>query len=424
MASDPQDNSFAHRKLPNFLKSQQDLRPSADSSTQVGRPGREFCIYPASLGYELQEELDFLSRRVMEPNVFFTARILAPAMPRIDDRSVRFALIRDENGSRSRMRLLMPFSIEKPGFAVGPSVLRVWANPFGPLGTPLVDAEQAAATIDDLLTALSAPDLRLPKVLVLPELRLDGPFAQLLKGVALARDLPLSISELHQRPMLQSTQYGDAYLRESMGAHHRRDIERQWRQLSQLGTLTYEVARQSDDVRLRLEEFLALEAKGWKGRKRTALVSDRFRAAFAREAIDNLSEVDGVRIHTLNLNGNAIASMIVFMTMGEAYTWKTCYDEDFAKYSPGKLLAARITDWHLDDLNIQRTDSCAIENHPLMSHMWKEREAMGTIIVGLSPNSDRDVRQVATQAHLYRNTRNLAKMLRDRVLNFGRKIQH
>lgn len=424
MASDPHNSDLSPSHLDTLLAARQDERPMADSSVQVGRTGREFCIYPGNLGYDLQGELDFLSRRVMEPNVFFTARILAPAMPRIDDRSVRFALIRDENGQRSRMRLLMPFSIEKPGFAVGPSILRIWANPFGPLGTPLVDAEDCAETIDDLLTALSKPDLRLPKVLVLPELRLNGPFARLLKGVALARDLPISISETHKRPMLESQSDADEYLRQSMGPHHRRDVARQWRKLSELGTLSYDVARQTDDIHRRLEEFLALEAKGWKGRKRTALVSDRFRAAFAREAIANLAEVDSVRIHTLNLNGNAIASMIVFITMGEAYTWKTCYDENYAKYSPGKLLATRITDWHLDDLNIRRTDSCAIEKHPLMSHIWQERETMGTVVIGLTPNSDRDVRQVATQVHLYRNTRNLAKMLRDRVLNFGRKIHH
>jgi hypothetical protein len=424
MASDPQDRDFRGADIKNFLDHAVVERPVADSSAQVGRIGREFCIYPGSLGYEFQEELDFLSRRVLEPNVFFTARVLAPAMPRIDDRSVRFALIRDENGTRSRMRLLMPFSIEKPGFAVGPSILRVWANPFGPLGTPLVDAEDCAETIDDLLSALAQKDMQLPRVLVLPELRLNGPFAQMLKRMTLARELPVTIAELHERPMLHSSMDGDAYMRQSMAPHHRRDIARQWRKLSQLGTLSYDVARQSDDIRLALEEFLALEASGWKGRKRTALVSDRYRAAFAREAIANLAEVDGVRIHTLRLNGKPIASMIVFITMGEAYTWKTCYDETLAKYSPGKLLVARLTDWHLDDLNIIRTDSCAIEDHPLMSHIWKEREQMGTMIIGLTPNSDRDVRQVATQAHLYRNTRNLAKMLRDRVLNFGRKSHH
>ena len=33
------------------------------------------------------------------------------------------------------------------------------------------------------------------------------------------------------------------------------------------------------------------------------MVLDRYRAAFAREAITNLAEADSVRIHTLDLDG-------------------------------------------------------------------------------------------------------------------------
>ena len=166
-----------------------------------------------------------------------------------------------------------------------------------------------------------------------------------------------------------------------------------------------------------MEEFLALEASGWKGRKRSAMVNDGLRAAFAREAITNLAEADQVRIHTLDLNGQAIASMVVFIMAGEGYTWKTAFDEAYARFSPGKLLMAELTEWHLDDANIQRSDSCAVPDHPIMSRFWKEREPMGTVVIGLRPNADRDVRQVGAQLHMYRNTRNIARILRDKVLN-------
>lgn len=397
------------------------VAPPAEKTLQIGRSGREFCIYPAQLGYELQEELDFLTNRVMEPNVFFTGRLLAPAMTRIDERAVRFALIRDRNEQRSRMRLLMPFSVEKPGFSIGPSVIRVWANPFGPLGTPLVDTEGAAETIDTLLDALSDERADLPDVLVLPDLRLDGSFARMLKAIALSRNLPLTTAELHQRPMLQSLQDGEAYLKETLASNHLREMRRQWRLLENQGTLTYNVARQPKDIRFRLEEFLALEASGWKGRKRSALVDDRYRAAFAREGINNLAESDAARIHTIDLDGQAIASMVVLMAQGEAYTWKTAFNEDYSKYSPGKLLTWKLTDWHLDDANILRTDSCAVEDHPIMSRFWKEREEMGTLIIGLTQKSDRDVRQVSSQVHMYRNTRSIARMLRQRIISLGRR---
>lgn len=393
--------------------------PDAPVKVPVGRVGRSLSIYPATMGYDLQDELDFLSNRVMEPNVFFSGRMLAPAMPRVEDRQVQLALIRDQTEQTSRMRLLMPFSIEKPGFAVGASILRVWANPFGPLGTPLVDAEDAAETLDNLLEALADRRVRLPKVLVMPDLRLNGRFAQLMRAVAVARNLPLTVTSPYQRPTLESNLDGEAYLRQAVSPHHVREMRRLWRNMAKTGTLTYEVARQPADIRRRTEEFLALEAKGWKGRKRSALISDRYRAAFAREAIGNLAEADGVRIHTLDWNGRAIASLVVFIMAGEAYTWKTAYDEDFARFSPGKLLMMKVTDWHLDDANILRTDSCAVPDHPIMSRLWTEREEMGTLVIGLNESGDRDVRQVAAQLHLYRNTRNMARILREKIMGLA-----
>jgi len=393
--------------------------PEADLNLPVGRAGREFSLYPATLGYELQEELEFLSHRAMEPNIFFSARLLAPAMPRVEDKQVRFALIRDDNGMRSRLRLLMPFTVERPGFSVGAPIIRTWANPFGPLGTPLLDTEDAAETIDNLFEVLTQPQTKLPSVLVLPDIRLNGRFAQLAKAVAIARDLSVATTDTFRRPMLESYLDGESYLKQSVSAHHYREMRRQWRNLEKLGTLTYNVARQPEEVRLRMEEFLALEAKGWKGKKRSALINDRYRAAFAREAITNLAEIDAVRIHTVDLDGRAIASIIVFIMAGEAYTWKTAYDESLGRHSPGKLLIMKLTDWHLDDANILRTDSCAVPDHPIMSRMWEQRDEMGSLVIGLTRNSDRDVRQVATQLHLYRNTRNIARILREKILHLA-----
>ncbi|MNU62945.1 hypothetical protein D3C71_521860 [compost metagenome] len=393
--------------------------PEADLNLPVGRAGREFSLYPATLGYELQEELEFLSHRAMEPNIFFSARLLAPAMPRVEDKQVRFALIRDDNGMRSRLRLLMPFTVERPGFSVGAPIIRTWANPFGPLGTPLLDTEDAAETIDNLFEVLTQPQTKLPSVLVLPDIRLNGRFAQLAKAVAIARDLSVATTDTFRRPMLESYLDGESYLKQSVSAHHYREMRRQWRNLEKLGTLTYNVARQPEEVRLRMEEFLALEAKGWKGKKRSALINDRYRAAFAREAITNLAEIDAVRIHTVDLDGRAIASIIVFIMAGEAYTWKTAYDESLGRHSPGKLLIMKLTDWHLEDANILRTDSCAVPDHPIMSRMWEQRDEMGSLVIGLTRNSDRDVRQVATQLHLYRNTRNIARILREKILHLA-----
>ena len=113
----------------------------------------------------------------MEPNVFFTGRFLAPAMPRLEDRQVRLALIRDQNGTRSRMRLLMPFSVDKPGFAVGPSIIRVWANTFGAARHAAGRRRRCGRDArQSLRRRWPARTLQLPTTLVLPDIRLNGRF--------------------------------------------------------------------------------------------------------------------------------------------------------------------------------------------------------------------------------------------------------
>jgi hypothetical protein len=407
-------NGSANRLLGGLAQSGPDTLQS-ERTLMVGRPGRHLAVYPARAGYDLQRELDFLSNRAIEQNVFFTGRFLAPAMPRLEDRVIRLAVIRDQSEQRSRLRFLMPFSIEKPGFSIGATIIRAWSNPFGPLGTPLLDAEDAAETISNLYEALAAPSAGLPPVLVLPDIRLNGKFAQLARAVAIGENLPLTVTDTFSRPMLESLLDGPTYLREAVSSQHLRELKRQWNNLAKQGALVYNVARQPDEIRLRMEEFLVLEASGWKGRERSAMIMDRFRAAFAREAVNNLAEADSVRIHTLDLDGKAIATVIVLLMAGEAFAWKTAYDERFAKYSPGKLLVAELTEWHLDDANIIRSDSCAVPDHPVMSRLWQEREEMGTLVIGLAQNRDRDVRQVAAQLHLYRNTRNIARLLREKI---------
>ena len=67
---------------------------------------------------------------------------------------------------------------------LGVSIMRTWSSPFGPLGTPLVDRDDPAGVIEDFFDMLARPHLKLPKVLVLPEVRLDGPVASLFGVVA------------------------------------------------------------------------------------------------------------------------------------------------------------------------------------------------------------------------------------------------
>ena len=378
------------------------------------RPPRKLAIYAASAGFELVDELSHLCARAIDPNVFFNPRFLAPAMPRLDDREVCLAVIRDGDDLKSRLRLLVPFTVERlPLF--GTSIMRTWSSPFGPLGTPLVDHDDPEGVIDDFFSMLARPHLKLPGIFVMPDVRLDGTFAAMMHRFAESRGLPLEITNRVQRPHLQSKLLPEDYLDHSISRRHLREYQRLKRRLADLGTLEYRIARQPDDVRQAVEDFLALEASGWKGREGSAMAVDRYRAAFAREAAQRLAENDQCRVHALHLNGEVIASLIVFVEAGVAYTWKTAYDESYARFSPGTLLMIEVTHTHLLDPNVAITDSCAVPDHPIVSRLWKERRPIGTMVVGLSAGSDRATRRAATQLHREKQTRNMARIVRQRI---------
>ncbi|NTS32244.1 GNAT family N-acetyltransferase [Phyllobacterium sp. BT25] len=382
---------------------------------------RKLSVYSASAGFELLEELDYLTYRTVEPNIFFNPRFLAPAMPRLDDRQVRLMVVRDENDAKSRLRFVMPYTIERPGFALSASIIRGWATSFGPQGTPLIDRDDPIGVLNDFFDMIGRKHLKLPQILVLPDMLLNRPVAQLIRSVAMDRDLTIETVNQVERPFIESKLDGDDYLREAIGTRHAKEYRRLWRRLAEKGKLTSTVSRSEEDIRLKLEEFLALEASGWKGQRGSAMAVDRFRAAFAREAVNNLAGRDLARIHALELDGKTIAVLVVFVEAGEAWTWKTAYDESLGAYSPGVLLMIEMLKNHLDDPNIDRTDSCAIPDHPVASRLFRERELIGTLVIGLTPGADRAARQAASQLHLYRRTQNLARALRERIRDFTRR---
>ena len=397
--------------IPTLMTDRGDKRAGGDD----GQARRALAVYPASAGFDIVDELEYLSARAIEPNLFFNPRFLAPAMPRLDDREVRLAVIRDGDDTRTRLRLLVPFTIERTAPPFGTSILRAWSNPFGPLGTPLVDCDDPAGVIEDFFEMLARPHLGLPKVFALPDVRLDGPFAMLLGEFADSRGLPLALVNRVERPHLRSTKEGEAYLRDALGGRSLRELRRLKRRLASHGRLDHAVAREPEEVRLAIENFLALEASGWKGRARTAMAVDRYRAAFVREASQRLAQRGLCRVHELVLDGETVASLVVFVESGVAYTWKTAYQERFGAYSPGVLLMAEATTSLLEDRQVEIADSCTVPDHPVLSRMWSERRPIGTIVVGLTPDAGAQVRQAASQLQLYRNTRNAVRILRSRI---------
>jgi CelD/BcsL family acetyltransferase involved in cellulose biosynthesis len=393
--------------------------PETNLAIGQGDGVRRFSVYHPSAAFDLEAELDFLTRRSIDQNVFFAPQFLIPAMPRLDERHVRLMVVRDEGPQRSRLRFLMPYSIERTGLFGGQPAIRAWTHPFGPLGTPLVDSDDPEATLESLLETLSRKELGFPSILVLPEVRSDEPFAKTLLAVAARLGLPVATAHRFERAALDAGP--GASMAGVLSSKRRRELQRQRRLLEAKGTVTFDIARAPHEVRPAMEEFLGLEASGWKGRQRSALIMDRYRAAFARESIHKLAEKDRTRIFTLRLNGEAIASLVAFVIGGEAFAWKMGFDEAHAAASPGLQMMVLATEALIADPEVVRADSCAVPDHFLMNRLWKQRLPIETLVVGLTRDSGRAVERAAHGLEQARRTRNAARLMRQRVKAvFGR----
>ncbi len=85
--------------------------------------------------------------------------------------------------------------------------------------------------------------------------------------------------------------------------------------------------------------------------------------------------------------GVAIAATITLRSADAAWFWKIAYDETFARYSPGVMLAVAVTDELVEDAAVWRTDSCATANHPIMDRIWRERLALRDLLVAVRPQA-------------------------------------
>ena len=133
-----------------------------------------------------------------------------------------------------------------------------------------------------------------------------------------------------------------------------------------------------------VEEFLALEAAGWKGRQGTALLSRKEDAEFFRAACRGL--VASGRLRFLALTGSrTVAMQCNLIANGVIFGFKTCYDEELARHSPGVLLLLEV----LASISLTgavRLDSCAEPGNELVNRLLPDRRPLETLIVG-SPDS-------------------------------------
>jgi len=325
------------------------------------------------------EQWRALAARALEPNVFYEPAFALEAAP-VFGRDVGAILV--WSGTDPRQLLgFFPARVERRRYGFMLPVLVGWTHPYAPLGTPLIEREAAEPVIAAWLAHI-ARNRELPGLLLMPYVA-EGPFAETLGTIVRRARMPTADFNRHSRAQFAPRGDRSVYVEWALGAHKHKELRRIGRRLAEMGALLFTAKREPSEVAAGLEDFFALEARGWKGRAGTASADDERLRHFMTAAVNGLAAEHKVTINRFYFDGRPIAVAITLRSADTAWFWKIAYDETFARYSPGVILTAAVTEELADDAAIARTDSCATADHPMIDHIWREQLALCDRLIGV-----------------------------------------
>ena len=282
-----------------------------------------------------------------------------------------------------------------------------WVHDLTALGVPLLDRDRGRIGLEALL-AWMAKGLSGRGAVLFESIPSDGPTAALLRRVAETTQRRLVVLQHWHRAVLRSEGAPDRAGLGALSPKASKEVKRQARRLAELGRLDY-ASLCDGDLDGAAEQFLVLEAGGWKGRAGTALLGVASRAAFARTMIRRLGRKGRCRIERLALDGVPIAMAVVLSCGRNDYLWKIAYAEDLARFSPGVQLVLELSKRQKRDDRVLAIDSCAVPDHPMIDRLWRDRLALQDIAVEVGPDRSRAFPSALAGERLWRRLRASAK---------------
>jgi CelD/BcsL family acetyltransferase involved in cellulose biosynthesis len=189
----------------------------------------------------------------------------------------------------------------------------------------------------------------------------------------------------YERALLIKARGAESYIQDSLSRHLRQELRRRERRLAERGRLTHTVMRPGDDLGRWVDEFLRLEAAGWKGREGSALACSEANRRFAAQIFSAAFARGRLHMVGVDLDGRPLARCLSLLAGEGAYAFKTAYDEEFARYSPGVIAEVdRIREFH-GLPGAQWMDSFTTPDNEVLNSVWKGRRAIQRLVIGTGP---------------------------------------
>jgi hypothetical protein len=321
---------------------------------------------------------DALAGRASEPNPFFESWYLLPSLRHLPDTDSVMVLRLDRDGELAG---LMPV-VRSPRYYRWPvPQISSWLHANAFCGVPLVERGAEVAFWQAVLRwADQSPGAAL--FMHLRGIVVGGPVHAALTAAAACQGRQVETVHREERAMLCSDLSPESYLEASLSGKKRKELRRQANRLADEGTVSFVREQGASGVAEWSAEFLALEKAGWKGEAGSALACEEGTARLFVESLQRAAGRGRLERLTLRLDGKPLAMLATFITPPGAYSYKTAFDERFARFSPGVLLQ-RENLAVLGRHDIAWTDSCAAADHPMIDHLWRERREIGRLSIAI-----------------------------------------
>ncbi|RDJ24065.1 GNAT family N-acetyltransferase [Bosea caraganae] len=348
-------------------------RPAGRSGHVSTAPAMSVEIATPERFFTIEREWRDLTGRALAGNAFMEPSLVAAAAHADGVRvHVLLAWASLRPGEPIRLAGAWAFACRHPSSDIPVQVLKTPVHGHAGLGIPVLDAGLAAAVLAQMLDAVAEePDL--PKLIEINGFDGEGPVASLLMDELARRGSRHVELERRCRPQLVKGVAEAAPL----SASRERALRQKRRRLARSGQLSCTVHCTQDEVHAALDEFLALEVAGWKGKaieRGHAIRRELALEAFFGPALDGLAAHGLVRITALRSDGRPVAMQVTIRSGATAFTWKSTYDEARRDCGPGLLLLQDVTAALLADPAIGAVDSCNHRDDGYMAEFWSGRK--------------------------------------------------
>jgi CelD/BcsL family acetyltransferase involved in cellulose biosynthesis len=182
------------------------------------------------------------------------------------------------------------------------------------------------------------------------------------------------------RAVLRPRGDAEAFLAAALPGKSRKEFRRLERRLAESGELRYAAVDSDAEIEGWIDDFLMLEAGGWKGAHGSAFnctdENRRFFSRIAREA----ARRGRLMMLGLHVGGRPVALKCNLLAADGSFAFKIAYDESFARFSPGMLLELENIRRFHQRPELQWMDSCADPEHFMLNRLWLDRRELVTLI--------------------------------------------